>query len=48
MSVFPFLTRPAMKKLIGINDEQFQLLMQQRIDELKNYVRLILTPTNHA
>ncbi|MBP8156628.1 MAG: TetR/AcrR family transcriptional regulator [Leadbetterella sp.] len=48
MCVFPFLARPAMKELIGINDEQFQMLMQQRIDELKNYVRLILTPTNHA
>lgn len=48
MCVFPFLARPAISELTDTNEEQFALLMEMRIDELKKYVRLILTPENHA
>jgi TetR/AcrR family transcriptional regulator len=45
MCVFPFLARPAMKELVGMKEEEFLLLMQQRVPEIQNYVRLILKPS---
>jgi TetR/AcrR family transcriptional regulator len=44
LCVFPFLAKPALKEISGMDDEQFNILMQQRVEELQSYVKLILTP----
>ena len=44
MSVFPFLAKPAISELLKIQDGEFQELMTQRVEELKSYVRILLTP----
>ncbi len=44
MSVFPFLARPAILHVVNGNQEIFEELMKGRVEELKKYVRYILTP----
>ncbi|MBB3841790.1 AcrR family transcriptional regulator [Runella defluvii] len=44
MCAFPFLARPILLNAFGADKEAFDVLMKQRIEELKLYVKLILTP----
>lgn len=44
MCVFPFLARPILMNAFDTDKEAFDVLMKQRIEELKLYVKLILTP----
>lgn len=44
MCVFPFLMRPVIQEKFGSDPAMFDFLIQQRIEELKKYVRLILEP----
>lgn len=44
MCVFPFLGKPIIQKGLGVSNEDFNELMEQRISELKMYVSLILKP----
>ena len=44
MCVFPFLAQPILMDAFGADKKAFDVLMEQRIEELKLYVKLILTP----
>jgi len=44
MCVFPFLARPILLNAFDADHKAFDALMEQRIEELKLYIRLILTP----
>ncbi len=44
MCVFPFLAQPILMDTFGADKKAFDVLMEQRIEELKLYVKLILTP----
>ena len=44
MCVFPFLVQPILMDAFGADKKAFDVLMEQRIEELKLYVKLILTP----
>lgn len=44
MCVFPFLGKPIIQNGLGVSNEDFNELMEQRISELKMYVSLILKP----
>ena len=44
MCVFPFLGRPILQNMFKADSEAFDKLMEQRIQELKQYARLILKP----
>jgi AcrR family transcriptional regulator len=44
MCVFPFLAKPLLSNMFKADNEAFDQLMEQRIQELKMYVKLILTP----
>jgi hypothetical protein len=39
--VFPFLAKPMMTLLLGVSDEDFFELMQQRKEEAKNQIRIL-------
>ena len=44
MCVFPFLAKPILSEMFKADSDAFDKLMEQRIQELKLYVKLILTP----
>ena len=44
MCVFPFLAQPILMDAFGADKKAFDVLMEQRREELKLYVKLILTP----
>lgn len=44
MCVFPFLAKPIFVSMLKIEDHNFDMIMEARINELKTYVKLILTP----
>ncbi len=44
MCIFPFLGRPILQHAFDLKPEQFTELMELRINELKIYIRKILTP----
>lgn len=44
MCIFPFLARPIFVSMLKIEDHNFDMVMEARINELKAYVKLILTP----
>ncbi|WP_428657493.1 TetR/AcrR family transcriptional regulator [Runella sp.] len=44
MCIFPFLGRPVLQNMFKADSNAFDKLMEQRIEELKVYIRLILTP----
>jgi TetR/AcrR family transcriptional regulator len=44
MCAFPFMAKPMIMKMTNVSDEQFKQLMQNRIIEVQNYVRMILEP----
>ncbi|MFN8349811.1 MAG: TetR/AcrR family transcriptional regulator [Spirosomataceae bacterium] len=44
MCIFPFLGRPILQNMFKADGGAFDQLMEQRIQELKRYVRLILKP----
>jgi TetR/AcrR family transcriptional regulator len=44
MCVFPFLAKPILSEMFKADNAAFDKLMEQRIQELKLYVKLILTP----
>jgi TetR/AcrR family transcriptional regulator len=44
MCAFPFMAKPMIMKMTNVSDEQFKQLMQNRIIEVQNYVKMILEP----
>ena len=44
MCVFPFLAKPILLDMFKADNAAFDALMQDRIQELKMYVKLILQP----
>ena len=44
MCVFPFLSKPILCSLVNISNQDFDILMNNRPEEIKRYVRAILTP----
>lgn len=44
--VTPFLGKPMLKVVFGINDEDFTALMHQRKTEIQTQIRILLTPEN--
>lgn len=44
MCVFPFLSKPILCSSINISNQDFDTLMNNRPEEIKHYVRTILTP----
>jgi len=44
MCIFPFLTKPILLDMFKADNDTFDKLMEERIQELKLYVKLILTP----
>ncbi len=44
MCIFPFLAKPLLFDMFKSDNEAFDKLMEQRVQELKMYVKLILTP----
>lgn len=46
MCVFPFLAKPIFCKAAQLSDKDFELLMQNRIQEVQSYITIILEPPN--
>ncbi|MCP1384080.1 TetR/AcrR family transcriptional regulator [Runella salmonicolor] len=44
MCIFPFLAKPILLDMFKADNDTFDKLMEERIQELKHYVTLILTP----
>ncbi len=44
MCAFPFLAKPVIEKTFNLQNDDFQNIMKQRIEEIQQYIRLILTP----
>ncbi len=44
MCIFPFMAKPMIKKAFEMDEVQFEKIMEARVEELKNYVEMILKP----
>ncbi len=44
MCIFPFLAKPILSTMFNADNDTFDKLMEQRVQELKMYITLILTP----
>jgi AcrR family transcriptional regulator len=44
LTVFPFVARPLLQRVTGVNDEQFNALMQERKKLVAEWLKLIMVP----
>ena len=42
MCAFPFMMKPVLMQLANANDEQFKMLMQSRVAEIQEYIKILL------
>ena len=42
MCAFPFMIKPVLVQLANANDEQFKMLMQSRVIEIQEYIKILL------